>query len=361
MSEPLTETKIPSLFSHNHASNLLSLSNGDLFCVWFGGSREGKSDISVLCSRLEKGSSSWSEPEVLSGDPKRSEQNPVLFEHPDGALWLLYTAQHSIHQDSAVVRCRISNDHGRTWKQEQTLFDTPGSFVRNPPVIRDNGEIILPAYYSIKSENGFLGKDYSVVKISGDAGQTWEEYPVDDSEALVHMSIVKGGGNELIGFFRSRKADYIHVTTSNDHGRTWTTPEKTTLMNNNASIQCQRLQTGNLAIVFNNINAELAPPEVNSPPWFDDKDQQTIASGQSGKQESIWGVIRAPLAIAVSEDDGRTWPHYKEIAVQQNDQASPEFSYPSIHQTKDGAIHMTYTYLRECIKHTVVTEDWIKS
>ncbi|MGY4691674.1 sialidase family protein [Salibacterium sp. K-3] len=360
MSETLKETKIPSLFPHNHASNLLSLSNGDLLCVWFGGSREGKSDISILCSRLDKGSADWSEPEVLSNDSTRSEQNPILFEHPNGDLWLLYTAQNSIHQDSAVVRYRISRDNGRTWQEEKTLFDTPGSFVRNPPVIRENGEIILPAYYSIKSENGFLGKDYSVVKISGDAGKMWEEHPVKNSEALVHMSIVEGDDNDLIGFFRSRKADHIYMTKSDDNGRTWTTPERTPLMNNNASIQCQKLQSGNLAIVFNNINAELAPPEVNSPPWFDEKDRKTIDAGQSGKQESIWGVIRAPLTIAVSEDGGRTWPYCKDIAVQQKDQESPEFSYPSIHQTEDQKIHITYTYLRECIKHSVVTEEWVK-
>ena len=38
---------IPSPCVQNHAANLMPLANGDLACVWFGGTQEGMSDISV--------------------------------------------------------------------------------------------------------------------------------------------------------------------------------------------------------------------------------------------------------------------------------------------------------------------------
>lgn len=355
------ENQIPSLYPHNHASNLLPLKNGDVLCVWFGGSREGKPDISILCSRLKKGEDTWSEPSVLSDDSERSEQNPLLFENPNGELWLIYTAQNAVHQDSAVVRYRVSKDDGYSWSGIKTLFDKPGSFVRHPPIILENGDIILPVYYSLKSRTGFLGNDYSVVKISKDNGATWSEHEIDNSKGLVHMSIVTAHDGNLIGFFRSRKADYIYTSKSFDNGRTWTTPTKTSLINNNASIQVTKLKNGKLAIVFNDINAELAPPKENRPPWFDKSDMDKVGVDKNIKeQESIWGVIRAPLTVALSEDDGETWTYKKDIIKREDvTEENPEFSYPSIKQTEDLNIHITFTYLRKFIKHIVITEDWI--
>ncbi|WP_227937183.1 sialidase family protein [Alkalihalobacillus deserti] len=353
-------TKIPSLFPHNHASNILPLGNGDLLCVWFGGSREGKPDISILCSRLKQGTSEWSEPVVLSDDSERSEQNPLLFENPNGELWLIYTAQNAVHQDSAVVRYRTSVDYGYTWGEIKTLFDKPGSFVRHPPVVLDNGDLLLPAYYSLKSETGFLGNDHSVVKISSDNGSTWEEYEVNDSSGLVHMSVVKLDDGSLVAFFRSRKADNIYKSRSNDNGRTWSKPEKTDLPNNNASIQCVKLKNGHLAMIFNNINAEMAPPEENRPPWFDKSDMDKVGVKKDIKHDSIWGVIRAPLTVAISEDEGHTWPYMRDIITKDNFEGSPEFSYPSIKQTDDLEIHITFTYLRQYIKHVSITENWVK-
>jgi len=50
---------IPTLYPHNHASNLLLLSNGDVLCTWFGGSCEGKADISIHLARLASGAEDW--------------------------------------------------------------------------------------------------------------------------------------------------------------------------------------------------------------------------------------------------------------------------------------------------------------
>lgn len=350
--------EIPSPFPHNHASNLLELDNGDLLCTWFGGSREGRSDISILISRLEKGTGKWSDPVVLDGNPNKSEQNPILFKNPNGETWLVYTAQDLIFQDSAVVNYRISKDEGETWSNVETLFSDSGSFVRNPPVILDNGDIVFPAYYSLKSDTGFLGNDRSVVKITSDNGLTWREYDIPNSKGLVHMSIVKSD-SALIGFFRSRKSDNIYQTKSLDNGHTWSIPEKTDLPNNNASIQCIRLNNGNLMIIFNDTNAKNDPPKENRPPWFDKADMEKVTKEGSDLGDAIWGVIRSPLVVAVSEDEGNTWSQRKVIITKDDvDQAidSPEFSYPSIIQTKDNKIHISFTYLREWIRHVELPE-----
>ena len=105
---------IPSARVQAHAANLMVLADGTLACVWFGGSMEGRSDICVFMSRLAPGSTQWTAPVQLSSDPDRSEQNPILFPAPNGDLWLLHTTQSAGHQDTAVVRRRISKDNGQT-------------------------------------------------------------------------------------------------------------------------------------------------------------------------------------------------------------------------------------------------------
>jgi Predicted neuraminidase (sialidase) len=137
---------LPSPCVQNHAANLHALPNGDLLCVWFGGTQEGIPDVSIYMSRLRAGTEVWSEPEKLSNDPTRSEQNPVLFTAPDGRLWLTYTAQLSGHQNTAIVRRRISSDGGLTWGPIETLFDRAGTFVRQPIVVLPDGAWLCPVF-----------------------------------------------------------------------------------------------------------------------------------------------------------------------------------------------------------------------
>ncbi|MGR6980164.1 exo-alpha-sialidase [Testudinibacter sp. P27/CKL/0425] len=111
----LATAMIPVHCPQNHASNLFELPNGDLLCTWFGGTQEGIANISIFLSHLPENSKQWSEPQKLSDDPSRSEQNPVLFLDPDNTLWLLWTAQKSGNQDTAIVRYRQSADFGETW------------------------------------------------------------------------------------------------------------------------------------------------------------------------------------------------------------------------------------------------------
>ena len=86
------EAYLPTVCVQNHAANLHALANGDLLCVWFGGTQEGIPDVSIYMSRLAAGSTTWSDAQKLSDDPTCSEQNPVLFTAPDGALAALYGA-----------------------------------------------------------------------------------------------------------------------------------------------------------------------------------------------------------------------------------------------------------------------------
>lgn len=347
----------------NHAPNLLALPNGDLLCVWFAGSQEGISDVSIAMSRLPNGAARWTAPVRLSHDPDRSEQNPVLFFTPDGKLWLLYTAQETrgctraewerrvaageargsfTMQWTAIIRRRISEDYGHTWGPVETFMGQPTSFCRQPIVIMSNGEWLFPMYYSILDDT-IHGGDYSVMQISSDEGRTWTPYPVPQSRGRVHASVVEIGGGHLVAFFRSRAADRIYISRSSDYGRTWSPPQRTSLPNNNSSIQATRLSSGHIALAFNHIS-------VNDDPT-----------------QTIWPQERYPVTVAISEDNGESWPYMRHVETGDNFcgagnvHLNRQFAYPCILQTRDGMIHIAFSYRwRHCIKYMCISEDWIR-
>lgn len=362
----IEEALLPSPCLQNHAANLMPLPGGDLGCVWFGGTQEGKSDISVYFSRLREGERRWSNPVRLSDDPARSEQNPILFAPPGGALWLLHTAQLSGNQDTAIVRRRVSSDGGETWEPTEVMIETPGTFVRQPPVVLASGDWLLPCFLCRTTPGTkWLGdQDVSVVKISPDHGASWRDVPVPGSRGLVHMNVVPATDGSLVALFRSRWADYIYRSRSHDGGVSWTPPEPTTLPNNNSSIQATRLADGRLAMVFNNVG-RTATTERRASLYDEIEDDEghspTMAMGapRSHGGESFWGTPRAPVTLALSSDDGATWRVIADLETGDGycltnnsiDGLNRELSYPSIAQSSDGTVHVAFTYHRKAIKH----------
>ena len=365
---------IPSPCVQNHAANLMPLANGDLGCVWFGGTQEGMSDISVYFSRLTRGATQWSPAEKLSDDPTRSEQNPVLFPAPDGTLWLMWTAQLAGNQDTALIRRRLSGDNGKSWGPIETLFPERrgrGTFIRQPIVVLDNGDWLLPVFYCHstpgKKWNG--DEDTSAVKISSDAGVTWRDVDVPGSRGCVHMCIERLTDGSLLAMYRSRWADYIYQSRSSDHGRAWSAPVATALPNNNSSIQFTCLANGHLALVFNDSSAASATERRLSlyDEIEDDLPPVLAADGSKADEHTaFWGAPRAPMTLAVSTDDGQSWTQ-RDVEIgdgycmtnNSREQTNRELSYPSIKQTADGALHLAFTFHRRAIKHVRVTEPWV--
>jgi predicted neuraminidase len=366
---------IPSPCVQNHAANLMPLANGDLGCVWFGGTQEGMADISVYFSRIASGATQWSAAEKLSDDPTRSEQNPVLFPAPDGMLWLMWTAQISGNQDTAFVRRRLSRDNGRSWGPIETLFSAQkghGTFIRQPIVVLDNGDWLLPVFFCRSSPgrkwNG--DDDTSAVKISSDGGKTWTDVDVPGSHGCVHMCIDQLADGTLLALFRSRWADNIYQSRSTDHGRTWSAPIATDLPNNNSSIQFTRLANGHLALVFNDSSAADASERRLSLYDEIEDDLPPLVAGDATARErrtAFWGAPRAPMTLAISTDSGRSWTK-RNVEIgdgycmtnNSRDQTNRELSYPSIKQTADGALHMAFTFHRRAIKYVRVTEAWVE-
>lgn len=334
------EAYLEMVVNSSHAANLLSLPNGDLLLTYYAGIYERGSGESIVLSRLPKGASKWTEPVVVSYHADWANQNPLLFLAPDGTVWLFHTTQRGGHdQTKDLVYALKSTDQGHTWSEPVTVFTQPGLYTRQPLVVFQN-EWLFPVYHSAGgSITSNARKDHSYVEISKDSGTTWRECDVPGSDGFVQMNIILISSDHLIAYFRSRYADWIYASESSD-GCTWTPPRATQLPNNNASIQATRLKNGHLVMIFNNTQAQLKPEHADT-------------------------SSRRILSIAISEDNGKTWPWIRDLENPSISQPilpleDAEYSYPSVTQSPDGMIQVAYTFRRETIKHMTFTEDWIR-
>ncbi len=377
-----TYAYLPAPTVQSHAANLLTLPDGRLGCVWFGGTQEGVPDISIWFSTLDAGNEQWSTPQQLSDDPARSEQNPILFTAPTGDLWLLYTAQKAGNQDTAEVRRRISTDSGTTWGEVETLFpanETGGVFVRQLPVVLPSGRLLVPIFRCITTpgEKWVGNNDDSALMYSDDGGTTWNQHVVPGSLGCVHMNIQPLTDGTLLALFRSRWADWIYESRSTD-GTTWTEPTPTELPNNNSSIQFTALTDGRLALVYNHSQAQENTErrlslydEIDDDGLAEEQGQLTdpdpgTAAADDGRRRAFWGTPRSPMTLAISEDSGRSWPIRRDLDVgdgyclsnNSRDGLNREYSYPSIHQGPSGSLDIAYTYFRQAIKWVRVSPDW---
>lgn len=338
-SSDVLEALLPVVYEpDSHAASLVELDGGDVLCAWFNGPGEGEPGTNVVLSRLAAGGEAWSEPTVMSADPDRSEQNPVLTVSPAGEVWLLHTSNEPHDQTSSRVLLRRSVDAGHNWTNAEVLFEEPGTFLRNHPITLADGSWLLPAYHCRP------GREHRAVKLSSDGGRSWTEYDLAGSDHRVQMSVAERGDGILFAVFRSRWADRIYATESADGGRTWKGIEPTALPNNNSAIEMVKLHSGRIALVYNDATLE--------------RDQfRWVGSGDSLRKKAV----RTPLTIALSEDGGATWPYHRNVQMADLEYRDSQmgYSYPTIMQARDGRIHVAFSYLRKTIKHVQLDEEWI--
>lgn len=298
-------------FPSAHASTIVE-TGGTVVAAWFGGSSEGAPDVGIWLSRRVDGK--WTPPvEIANGLQADGTPlpcwNPVLFKPKTGALMLFYKVGKSPREWWGEVR--TSPDGGQGWSKPRKL--PPGILgpVKNKPVQLGDGTIVSPS----STESGDSPPKWRVhFERSTDRGATWNSAPVPetgDFNAIQPTIFVQPGGR-LQSLVRSQSAKVLE-TTSSDGGVTWSPLSATELPNPNAGIDGVTLKDGRQLLVFNRSETE-----------------------------------RTPLNVAVSKD-GKTW---QDILVLEKDPG--EYSYPAVIQTRDGLVHITYTWKRRRIKHVVV-------
>ena len=358
-------------FPEAHASTIVELKNGDLVAGYFGGTHERNPDVCIWVNIKKKGSNEWSKPilaadGVLSLDDPNAKYmglsglndettpavegpiktpdtydyvtktsrltnvsdrlkrkacwNPVLFEMPDGELWLFFKIGAFVRDWTGWVT--KSKDGGLTWSEKEPLpFDAEGRAflgpIKNKPELLD-GRLLCP------SSTEHDGWRFHMEILDLKTGE-WTWIPVESTEAIktddnqmhpidcIQPSILKLKDGRLQVLMRTHNA-YIATSYSSDNGNTWTPVTLLDIENNQSGTDAITLRDGRHALIYNNF--------------------KTLPMAPKG--------VRTPCSIALS-DDGTNWRHVLTL----EDSPVDEYSYPAIIQGKDGRIHCVYTWRRQ--------------
>ena len=300
------------LFAECHASTIAEGTDG-LVVVWFAGTREKNPDVGIWVSRKVEGK--WTKPVeidkgIAAGDDGTKEDfaawNPVLFQRPGGDLYLFYKLGLNPREWWGVYK--TSSDGGKTWSDRKDLPKNIFGPIKNKPVLLKDGTLLAGS----STEDKGWRVHFEWTK---DWGKTWKRTKaINDGKIVgaIQPALLTFGDDSVMALGRSQQRQ-IWQSLSKDNGETWSELRLLDLPNPNSGIDAVTTKKGQHVLVYNHTPRG-----------------------------------RNPLNVAVSQD-GVMW----EAAAVLESQAG-EYSYPAVIQTKDGLIHITYTWLRKRVNHVVL-------
>jgi len=316
-----------------HSATAAEISGGRLRAFWYGGSREGASDVALYTSIYSLGR--WSPERVVATRESAQRQlqryvrklgNPVVGRDHRGRLCLYFVSVSVGGWAGSAINLMVSEDEGETWSPPRRLVASPffniSTLVKGFPLLFSDGAVGLPVYHEL------LGKFGELLRLDAE-GRVVLKTRLSWGQSSLQPVIVPRSDREAVGFMRysgDPPNRILRVRTA-DGGVHWSPPVKIALPNPNAAIGSTLLAGGPLLLVFNNA-------EEN----------------------------REDLSLAISKDFGDTWriAHRLEGDSSSSPAPVPEYSYPWIMQDQVGDIHVFYTWGRSRIKHVRFNRAWLE-
>lgn len=308
-------------FPECHASTIIHLKTGEFMAAWFGGTEEKDDDVGIWMTIGRPGN--WRKPFEVAKLSNVPHWNPVLFDAPDGKIFLFFKVGKEIAQWETWVM--VSKDQGATWSKAEELVkgDRGGRGpVRNKILVLADGTWLAGASNENGPWNVFFDR-------SDDGGLTWKATPylkVDRDKikgrGVIQPTMWESSPGDIHALLRSTTG-VICRTDSKDNGKTWSPVYETSLPNPNSAIDIVKLPDGTLVLALN-------PTQKNK-------------------------GARDRISLALSFDNGKTWPKILDL---ENGEKGDEFSYPAIINFGD-TVAITYTWKRKKIALWMSTKDAI--
>jgi predicted neuraminidase len=353
---------------HNHSSSIVELPSGDLLVCWFHGSGERTADDVLIRGARWRRARGWTAPFTMADAPGFPETNPVLFIDQRERLFFFWPLIIAHRWETALMKYRVSTSYQQAdgppvWasqdnivlipkdivartkalvadataanpglaargaqlieRAEDEYFSRMGWFTRTHPLQLPSGRILVPMYSD--------GYSFGIMAISDDAGATWRGSEPIVGLGSIQPSVVRKNDGTLVAYLRDNgpAPKRAHVSVSTDDGESWTRARDTDIPNPGSSLEVVRLRHGHWIMVYNDL--------------------------EQGRHS---------LVAAISEDEGATWPFRRHLEGRPDAPGPSQYHYPSVIQSRDGAIHVTYSYFTpagKSIKHARFNEEWVRA
>lgn len=315
-----------------HVASLAEFAPGRLAACWYGGSKEGARDVAIyLTVRDDAQGSHWSSlaPVVVAQSAERELQryvkkvgNPLLFSAGEGRLHLLFVSIAAGGWSGSSLNLKETLDGGKTWSPARRLVLSPffnvSELVKNAPVPVEGGGWCVPIYHEM------IGKfpEFLWLDVPNALAPAVRSRPFGGRTAFQPALVPLGARRALLLCRTACDRTELFGSRTEDGGVHWTSPAPVGLPNSGSGIAALRLTDGRILLAFNDTH--------------------------SGRDN---------LRLAVSADDGETWRRGATVASE----PGAEFSYPYLLQTRDGRIHLAFTWKRTAIRHVEFNTTWLES
>jgi predicted neuraminidase len=335
-SKPFYKTQLlPSSTQSVHSATAVELADGRLRAFWYGGTREGASDVAIYTSVYSPKDETWSaERAVMTRQLAqrslhrsiRKLGNPVAGRDRSGRLCLFFVSVSVGGWAGSAINLTVSGDEGETWSAPKRLVASPffniSTLVKGVPLRLSGGTVALPAYHE------FLGKFGELLRVDGE-GRVVGKTRLSWGDTSLQPVIVPRSSTEAVALMRyaGDPPARILMIRTRDAGAHWSEPVKTALPNPNSAVGAVLLAGGPLALAFNDAESD-----------------------------------RESLALALSTDFGDNWRVARRLEGASLPPHAPvlEYSYPWIMQDRSGDVHVLYTWGRSRIKHAVFNRAWLE-
>ncbi|MHC4706445.1 MAG: SUMF1/EgtB/PvdO family nonheme iron enzyme, partial [Planctomycetota bacterium] len=326
----------PSFRGHNHSPGLEVCPNGDVLMIIYTSYHEYEEGVSLMATRLRFGSDKWDMPTPMFDFPGTNDHAPMLWTD-GGTVHFFWGCPRLLnaHPNPYPFQWTSSDDSGATWSEVKfpNFVTAIGPHSRQPinTALRDGSTIYV-------SSDGSGGT--SVLWKSTDNGLTWSDpggrtYGRHTTFALLTGGLILGMGGKNTDYMDTK---YMPM-----------------------SLSLGATSWGEAGTPFNYLGGNQRPCIVKlaSGNLFFCSDYQ-----KSFDCDQAAGITETGALVALSLDEGQTWPYIKKIPTALPHERMWDcgpvgtLGYSAARQAANGVIHVISTMNHPC-QHFEFNEAWI--